>query len=148
MALFWRIFGTLVAVTALSLVVFVGLATVQYDAVLAGLMRDRISVIVQNIAEPLRAVVDLGLPINRKRDAAALLERTRQSETEIVGIHLFDNQGNIVLSTAGVLLLRCQALRWRRSRWLMAEFSTSMTPMPSSSCRRSRPRMVRRVAAC
>lgn len=99
MALFWRVFITVAAVNALCLVVLFGLASVQYDAVLSGLVRDRLAVVAQNLAEPFQAVAKLGLPVETVRNVDALLQRTRQSSVEITGIYLFDQAGNIVRST-------------------------------------------------
>ncbi len=99
MALFWRVFMAVAAVNALSLVVLFGLASVQYDAVLSGLIRDRLAVIAQNTSEPFQAVANLGLPVETLRNADALLERTKQSDGEIRGIYLYDRSGDIVQST-------------------------------------------------
>ncbi len=102
-ALFWRVFTTVAAVNALCLVVLFGLASVQYDAVLSGLVRDRLAVVAQNLAEPFQAVAKLGLPIETVRNVDALLQRTRQSSAEITGIYLFDQAGNIVRTTEPVI---------------------------------------------
>lgn len=87
------------AVNAACLVVLFALATVQYDAVLSGLVRDRLSVVAAELAAPFQAVAELGLPIESLRDVDALLMRTKQSAPDILGIYLFDPSGAIVRST-------------------------------------------------
>lgn len=99
MALFWRVFTTFAAVNSLCLAVLFGLASIQYDAVLSGLIRDRLAVVAQNLAEPFQAVANLGLPIETLRNADELVQRTKQSSTDVLGIYLFDPAGNIVRST-------------------------------------------------
>lgn len=99
MALFWRVFSTMAAVNALCLLVLFALASVQYDAVLSGLVRDRLAVVAQVLAEPFQAAAGLGLPIESLRDVDALLLRTKQSSTDVQGIYLFDQAGTILRST-------------------------------------------------
>ena len=104
MALFWRVFTTIAAVNAGCLVVLFVLASVQYDAVLSGLMRDRLAVIAAELATPFQAAADLGLPIESLRDVDTLLLRTKQSSPGILGIYIFDPAGGIVRLTEPTVL--------------------------------------------
>lgn len=88
------------AVNALCLLVLFALASVQYDALFSGLVRDRVAVVAQVLAEPFQAVTELGLSVDTLRDVDALLLRTKQSSADILDVYLFDQAGNIVRSTA------------------------------------------------
>lgn len=90
-------------VNALCLAVLFALASVQYDAVISGLVRDRLAVVAQVLVEPFQAVADLGLPVESLRGVDELLRRNKQSSTDILGIYLFDPAGNIVRATEPVL---------------------------------------------
>jgi hypothetical protein len=91
------------AVNALCLLVLFLLAAVQYDAVLSGLVRDRMAVAAQALAEPFQAVAELGLAVDSLRDLDAQLIRAKQSSPDVLGIYLFDQAGNVVRSTEPAL---------------------------------------------
>jgi len=102
-ALFWRVFSTMAAVNALCLLVLFSLASVQYDAVLFGLVRDRMAVVAQTLSEPFQAAAELGLAIESLRDVDALLIRAKQSSPDVLGIYLVDQAGKVVRSTEPIL---------------------------------------------
>lgn len=75
---------------------FALLATLQHDAVLSQLIRQRLAVTVEATARPFRSVVDLGLPVSMMRNKLALLERAQESDPAIQSIVLFNPSGIIV----------------------------------------------------
>lgn len=99
MALFWRIWTAVIAVSFVVLSIFVGLATLQFDEINSALVGERLVVLADRTAAPFQAAVKLGLPLSSVRNAAALLERARQTDDSISAIHVFDGAGNIVHST-------------------------------------------------
>lgn len=99
MTLFWRVFSAIGAVIALCLLVLFTLAAVQYDAILSGLIRDRVFAVAQVLTEPFKAVSELGPSVDTLRNVDALLLRTKQSAPDVLGIYLFDETGVIVRST-------------------------------------------------
>ncbi|SDL89340.1 hypothetical protein [Aliiruegeria lutimaris] len=96
MALIWRVLVAIIAVNLVTLTVFVGLATLQYNAILSGLIRDRLVVLIEKIRDPFEAVADIGVPLSTVRNANAILERARLSDDSILGIYLIDPQNNVV----------------------------------------------------
>lgn len=99
MALFWRIWAAVTLVTFTVLVIFVGLATLRFDQIHSGLVGERLVVLADRTAAPFEAAARLGLPLSSVRNAAALLERARQTDDAISAIHVFDAEGRIVRST-------------------------------------------------
>lgn len=99
MALFWRIWAAVTLVTFAVLSIFVGLATVQFDHIHSGLLGERLEVLADRTAAPFEAAARIGLPLSAVRNAAALLERARQTDERIEAIHVFDAEGLIVHST-------------------------------------------------
>ena len=97
MALFWRIWA---AVSLAVLTLLVGLATLQFDSINSGLVGERLSVLAGRTAAPFQAAAKIGLPLSTVRNADALLERARQTDNAILAIHVFDQAGRIVHSTA------------------------------------------------
>ncbi|MDA5093692.1 hypothetical protein O2N63_06285 [Aliiroseovarius sp. KMU-50] len=83
-----------------SLAVFVGLATLQYESILSNLTRERLVVLAESVRGPFQAVADLGVPISTVRNADAVLERARLSDEAISAILVFSSDGNVVRSTA------------------------------------------------
>lgn len=100
MALLWRIWGTVTIVALVVLGIFVGLATLQFGSIHATLVGERLVVLADRTVAPFAAAVRLGLPLAGVRNAKALLERARQSDEDIVALHVFDSDGRIVHSTA------------------------------------------------
>lgn len=96
MALIWRVLVAVIAVNLVTLTVFVGLATLQYNAILSGLIRDRLVVLKEKIRDPFEAVADIGVPLSTVRNANAILERARLSDDSILGIYVIDSQKNVV----------------------------------------------------
>jgi len=93
MVLFWRILA------AVTLAIFVGLATLQVRPDSFRLVGERLVVLADHTAALFEAAATIGLPLSAVRNATALLERARQSDDAITAIHVFDNQGRIVQST-------------------------------------------------
>jgi hypothetical protein len=99
MALFWRIWAAVTLVTFAVLSIFVGLATLRFDQIHSGLVGERLVVLADRTAAPFEAAARLGLPLSSVRNAAALLERARQTDDSISAIHVFDAEGRIGWST-------------------------------------------------
>jgi len=99
MALFWRIWAAVTLVNLAVLTIFVGLATLQFGNINAGLVGERLAVLAGRTAAPFAAAAKIGLPLSTVRNADALLELARQSDDAIRAIHVFDAAGRIVHST-------------------------------------------------
>ncbi len=99
MALFWRIFTAVSVINLLILFIFVGLATLQFDAIHERLIGERLVVLAGRAAEPFESAARLGLPVASVRNAVGVLERMRQTDDAILAIHVFDPLGRIVHST-------------------------------------------------
>ncbi len=100
MALFWRIWLAVTLVNLVVLTIFVGLATLQFGNINSNLVGERLVVLAERTAAPFKAAAKLGLSLSTVRNAEALLERARQTDAAILAIHVFDNAGRIVQSTA------------------------------------------------
>lgn len=100
MALFWRIWAAVSLVNVLVLSVFLGLAALQFASINSTLVGERLAVLATRTVAPFAASVRLGLPISGVRNAPTLLERARQTDEDIVALHVFDAAGHIVHSTA------------------------------------------------
>lgn len=100
MALFWRIWAAVSLVNVLVLSVFLGLAALQFASINSKLVGERLVVLASRTVEPFAASVALGLPISGVRNAPTLLERARQTDEDIVALHVFDAAGHIVHSTS------------------------------------------------
>jgi hypothetical protein len=100
MALFWRIWAAVSLVNILVLSVFLGLAALQFASINSTLVGERLVVLANRTVAPFAASVRLGLPISGVRNAPTLLERARQTDEDIVALHVFDAEGLIVHSTA------------------------------------------------
>lgn len=99
MALFWRIWAAVTLVNLVVLTVFVGLAALQFASINATLVGERLVVLASRTVAPFAAAVRLGLPLSTVRNAEALLERARQTDEEILALHVFDASGRVVHST-------------------------------------------------
>lgn len=95
-----RILAAIAALNLVSLAVFVGLATLQYESILSNLTRERLVVLAESVRGPFQAVADLGVSISTVRNADAVLERARLSDEAIFAIQVFSQDGKIVRSTA------------------------------------------------
>lgn len=100
MALFWRIWTAVILVNLAVLTLLVGLATLQFDSINSGLVGERLSVLAGRTAAPFQAAAKIGLPLSTVRNADALLEHARQTDNAILAIHVFDQGGQIIHSTA------------------------------------------------
>lgn len=99
MPLFWRIWGAVTLVIFAVMGLFVVLATMQFSAIHATLVGERLVVLADRTMAPFAAAVRLGLPLSSVRNATALLERARQTDDSIVALHVFDESGRIVHTT-------------------------------------------------
>jgi hypothetical protein len=100
MALFWRIWTAVILVNLAVLTLLVGLATLQFDSINSGLVGERLAVLAGRTAAPFQSAAKIGLSLSAVRNADALLERARQTDDAILAIHVFDQAGRIVHSTA------------------------------------------------
>jgi len=96
----WRGWAAVTVVMLAVLAVFVGLATLQFSSIHARLVGERLVVLAERTVAPFAAAVRLGLPLSSVRNAAALLERARQTDDDISALVVFDAAGRIV-HTAG-----------------------------------------------
>lgn len=99
MALFWRIWAVVAVVNLAVLAIFVGLAILQFDDIHSEMVGERLEVLADRTAAPFEAAARIGLPLSGVRNAAALLERARQTDDSITAVHVFDAEGSIVHST-------------------------------------------------
>jgi hypothetical protein len=99
MQLLGRMLATVAAIILLSLFVFVGIATLQYNSILSDLTRERLIVLSDTVRAPFQAVADLGVPVGTMRNAEAVLQRARASDEAIVAIHVMAADGSITRST-------------------------------------------------
>lgn len=99
MALFWRVWAAVILVNLGVLVLFVGLAVLQFDSINAILVGERLVVLAERTAAPFQAAARIGLPLSTVRNADALLARARQTDDAISAVHVFDEAGRIVHST-------------------------------------------------
>ena len=81
------------------LALLAGLVTLQYEATLSRLIQGRLAVLAQTSRASLSAALSLGLPLSTVRNAQAILERGRQTDPEIVAVHVFEPGGRILHST-------------------------------------------------
>ncbi len=100
MGLVGRILTVVASANLVVLFVFVGLATLQFEAILSNMVRERLVVLATRTAVPFNSVVDLGLPVSSVRNALAVLEAAKQSDPAIDDITLFSLGGEIVHSTS------------------------------------------------
>lgn len=99
MAVIWRIFYTLAAINFIVLAVFVFLVTIQFQAVLSGSIRERLTVVVENVRDPFSSVTEMGLPLSSLRNANAMIQRVKQDDDAIEAIHVYGTSGEILYST-------------------------------------------------
>ncbi|MEO3434279.1 hypothetical protein [Inquilinus sp. CAU 1745] len=99
MALFWRIWAAVLIVNTAVLAVFVGLATLQFDQIHSALAGERLTVLADRTVAPFATAAQINLPLSAVRNAAALLERARQTDELITAIHVFDVEGRTIHST-------------------------------------------------
>ena len=83
MVLIGRILATIAAVNLFALAVFVMFATIQYNAILSDLTRDRLVVLADTVRRPFKSVAELGVPIGTVRNADAVLARVASSDEAI-----------------------------------------------------------------
>ncbi|MFV0333854.1 MAG: hypothetical protein ACK5JR_07265 [Tropicimonas sp.] len=111
MAIFWRLWATASATMAIAILILVGLTLIQFGNLQRTLLAERVAVLARNTAAPFEATTGLGFPLSSVRNAAALLERARQSDAAIAAIHLVDREGR-VLRQVGDASTDIHALDW------------------------------------
>jgi hypothetical protein len=99
MSVFWRSWITVVILVATVLAVLATLGTLQFDSILSHFIHGRLSVLAQTSQASFRATVGLGLPLASVRNAPAILEQARQTDSNISAVHVFDTSGKILHST-------------------------------------------------
>lgn len=99
MAFLWRVWLAIAVVNLTVLMLFVGLASLQYDAVHSSLVGERLAVLAARTAAPFEQAARIGLGLGSVRNADALLEQARQTDEAIAAIHVFDRDGRILRST-------------------------------------------------
>ncbi len=100
MGLIWRVLATIAGTNLIVMFVFVSLATLQFEAVLSGLVKERLEVLATRARDPFVAVVDLGLPVSTVRNGRAALEAIRQNDPAIQDILVFSPDGLILHTTS------------------------------------------------
>lgn len=88
-----------VMLVATVLVVLATLTALQFSTILSHFIHERLSVLSQTSQASFRAAVGLGLPLSSVRNSLAILERARQTDSNIRAIHVFDVSGRILHST-------------------------------------------------
>lgn len=101
MQLIARMLATVAGIILFSLCVFVVLASLQYNAILSNLTRERLVVLAETVRAPFQTVADLGVPIGTMRNADAVLERARASDEAIVAVYVLEPDGSVATSTTG-----------------------------------------------
>jgi hypothetical protein len=99
MSVFWRSWITVFILVATVLAVLATLSTLQFDSILSHFIHGRLSVLAQTSQASFRAAVGLGLPLASVRNATAILEQARQTDSNISAVHVFDTSGKILHST-------------------------------------------------
>jgi len=95
-AMFWRLWWAASGTLAFAMLIFVGLALLQFQNIQRTLLAERVAVLAVNTAEPLNSAASIGIPLSSVRNSKALLERARQTDDTITSIHILDPQGNIL----------------------------------------------------
>ncbi len=80
--------------------VLLGLLVMQHQAVLSGLVRNRLSVVAQTTGTAFKPMVDLGLPISMTRNGRSIAERALAMDARINAVHVLNMSGVVVFSSA------------------------------------------------
>lgn len=99
MSVLWRSWLTVCALVATVLAILGALATLQYNTILSHLIQDRLAVLAQTSHASFASALSLGLPLSGVRNAQAILERARQTDPDILAVHVFEGTGIILHST-------------------------------------------------
>ena len=99
MAVFVRLWAVAAGILALVIAGFVWLAILNFKQIQITLLHERLAVLAEVTAVPFQTAARIGMPLGGVRNADALLERARQSDNAIVGIHVADAAGRVVRST-------------------------------------------------
>jgi len=74
------------------------MATLQFENILYGMIKDRLVVLVEDVKEPFQSVARIGLPISTVRNAQAIMAVAQKSDLDISAIYVFDLKGQVVHS--------------------------------------------------
>ena len=99
MSFYIRVLGAVVLVGLLVSSLFVSMATLQFESILYGMIKDRLVVLVEDVREPFQSVARFGLPISTVRNAQAIMADVQKSDLDISTIYVFDLSGEVVHST-------------------------------------------------
>lgn len=100
MGLVWRVLATIAGTNFVVMFVFVSLATIQFESVLSGLIKERLEVLAARARDPFISVIDLGLPVSSVRNGRAALEAAKQSDPAIHEIVVFGSNGQVLHTTS------------------------------------------------
>ncbi len=100
MSMLWRNWVAFVAILAIVLSVLGVLSHLQYNAILARLIQERLAVIAETSAAPFRSVIGLGLPISTVRNAREILGRAKEIDPAVSDIRVFHQTGIVVHATS------------------------------------------------
>lgn len=100
MGLVWRVLTTIAATNFVVMFVFVSLATLQFDSILSGLIKERLEVLATRARDPFASVIELGLPVSSVRNGRAALVAVKQSDPAIEEILVFEPSGKVVHTTS------------------------------------------------
>lgn len=93
-----RIFPAVYAIGTCVIIVFIALAVLQFNQIRSELEREKISVLVDRMAEPFESAALIGLPLATVRNTDVLLERARQLDPAINAVQLIGEDGTLLAS--------------------------------------------------
>ena len=99
MALIWRSWQVVTVLVLTVVLVFCLLAILQFHRIESDLVRGRLEVLATSARTPFQSAARLGLPLDKVRNATAILERAQLTDPQIVAIHVFAPDGRILHST-------------------------------------------------
>lgn len=97
LSILWRSWLTFSVLIAIVLAFLTLLSTIQFDALLSNLIRQRLTVVAQTTAASFRPVVEMGLPISMMRNASQILQRAKKTDQKITSVHVFNSANGIIL---------------------------------------------------
>jgi len=99
MSLIWRSWQIVTALVLTVVLVFCLLAILQFHRIESDLVRGRLEVLATSAQAPFQSAARLGLPLEKVRNATAILERAQLTDPQILAIHVFAPDGRILHST-------------------------------------------------
>lgn len=98
MSILWRSWLSVIFILGVVLAILGTLASLQHNAILANLLKQRLQVVSESSASSFRPIIDIGLPLSMLRNARDVLERGK-NDRGILAIHVVDDKGSIIHST-------------------------------------------------